>query len=364
MTFLAKSRTQFDVVFDNDSVIKIGDPVILYENEVARPVGRIIEIPGGPNDHRLLVSSNQAKVEFFSSLPELRNGDYLAYHNTPESVEWMVQMMLPPKTREKISGLIMQAYRKHQTELSELLQPIIVQTIRDTTDVIKSEFKLALKTHDERIKRLGERYQSELVERELIPLIQDEIWPIVQEESTPVAREIGMEMWQQVSVWRFGWRMLYDRSPLPEKNMVEKEFQRFIDQHGAPILEARLPEMLELQQKILSRVSENKKVQKVVGDATGKVVQDSEFQHLAADILRDVFVDNDRLMAAFEENWKTKEAQSVLEITNQRLEPTITSIGQALFGDPEHSITPEFSRVLRNRILPVSYTHLTLPTKA
>jgi len=33
------------------------------------------------------------------------------------------------------------------------------------------------------------------------------------------------------------------------------------------------------------------------------------------------------------------------------LGPTITKIGQALLGSPELGITPEFSRVLRHRIL-------------
>ena len=38
-------------------------------------------------------------------------------------------------------------------------------------------------------------------------------------------------------------------------------------------------------------------------------------------------------------------------MTNARLESTITGIGQILFGSPDGDITPEFSRVLRSRIL-------------
>lgn len=33
------------------------------------------------------------------------------------------------------------------------------------------------------------------------------------------------------------------------------------------------------------------------------------------------------------------------------LEPSIVSIGELLFGSPHVEITPEFSRVLRNRVL-------------
>jgi hypothetical protein len=40
-----------------------------------------------------------------------------------------------------------------------------------------------------------------------------------------------------------------------------------------------------------------------------------------------------------------------MKMANGRLESTITRIGQALFGSPKGKITPEFARVLRNRVL-------------
>ena len=350
-TFLTQPRTRVEVRFDKDSIVQIGDPVIVYDDQVAKPVGRIIDIHGGPTEKLMPVIARKATVEFYSASPKLVTGDYLAYHTTPESMEWMVQMMLPPKTRERIGQLIMNAYREHQSELGELLKPIILQTARDATDVIREEFQNSIDKHEDRIRKLGERYQSELVEQELIPLLQDEIWPIVQQEATPLANDIGMEMWEKLSVWRFGWRIVYDRSPLPERNLVEKEFRRFLNRHGSPIIQERIPHILSLQRTIMSRVSENERVQEVVGTMTGQILQDAEFQQLAADILRDVFVDNERLIDTFAENWQTEEAQRAMAITNKRLEPTITRIGQTLFGDPEQSITPEFSRVLRNRIL-------------
>ena len=108
---------------------------------------------------------------------------------------------------------------------------------------------------------------------------------------------------------------------------------------------------MEVQQEVVRRASENEKVQAVVSEASMKVFRDPEFQTLVTNILKDVFVDNDRLTAVFERNWKSPQAQKALQLTNARLEPTVTKIGQALFGSPEESITPEFSRVLRNRIL-------------
>ena len=40
-----------------------------------------------------------------------------------------------------------------------------------------------------------------------------------------------------------------------------------------------------------------------------------------------------------------------MKMANGRLESTITRIGQSLFGSPNGKITPEFARVLRNRVL-------------
>ena len=42
---------------------------------------------------------------------------------------------------------------------------------------------------------------------------------------------------------------------------------------------------------------------------------------------------------------------AAMRIANDRLQPTVTEIGKALFGSPRTGITPEFARVLRNRVL-------------
>ena len=349
--FFMESRTRVEVRFEQPSVVQIGDPVIWYENDIARPIGRVIDIHGGPTAEVLPVIANKATVEFFSSSPPISADDFLAYHSTPESVEWMVQMMLPARIREQIGSLILTAYREHNTEISELLQPIVAQTAKDAAGVIREEFQASIKRHDKKIRRLGEKYQKDLVDKKLIPMIQDEIWPIVRQEAEPLATDIGRDLWAEVSMWRFGWRMVYDRSPLPQRNLVEKEFQRFLQKQGAPILKKRIPDLVDLQQKILSRVSGNEEVREVVGATATQILKDADFQELAAEILRDVFVNNERLMSSFQENWETEEARAAMEVTNRRLDPTITAIGQTLFGDPENSITPEFSRVLRHRIL-------------
>ncbi len=351
--YLTSSRRSYELSFDQQSVVKIGDPVILVVDDgPAQIVGYVINnSQENVEDPRLPRWTDWAKVELFSSAPEIAEMDYLSYHTTPASMDWVVQMMLPPYKRQEIGQLIMNAYSENQDEIAQVLQPVVLRSVREAAEVVKEEFYASIARHEQQISDLGNRYQVELVEEELVPLIKDEIWPIVQEESAPVASAIGQRMWKQASLWRFGWRMLYDQSPLPEKNLVKKEFERFMSKHGSPIIESYLPEIMLVQQEVMRRASENEEVQTVVSEASMQVLRDPEFQKLTTDILRDVFVDNDRLIQVFEKNWSSKEAQDALQLTNARLDPTITEIGQALFGSAEKSITPEFSRVLRNRIL-------------
>ena len=105
------------------------------------------------------------------------------------------------------------------------------------------------------LREIGDRLQADLVEKEIIPLVQDEIWPIVDEESRPLAAKVGQEIWNEVSVFRFGWRYLYDKTPLPDRKLTEKEFNRFVDQKAIPILEAHIGDFVELQKTLLKRVS-------------------------------------------------------------------------------------------------------------
>ena len=53
--------------------------------------------------------------------------------------------------------------------------------------------------------------------QELLPLVKSDVLPIVRQRAEPALREVGQELWQRVSLWRFGWRMAYDFLPCPKK---------------------------------------------------------------------------------------------------------------------------------------------------
>ncbi len=59
------------------------------------------------------VITRWALVELYSSAPVLQEEDFFSYHQTPDSMEWVVQTMLPPRIRDQISALIVEAYREN-----------------------------------------------------------------------------------------------------------------------------------------------------------------------------------------------------------------------------------------------------------
>ncbi|MEM9413213.1 MAG: hypothetical protein AAGA30_19040 [Planctomycetota bacterium] len=350
VTFLTRVRQRVEIDFAKSTVLRVGDPVVIFDGEYSRIIGNVVDV-SKQNPTSDLVRTKWAAIEFYSSVEDICNDDELTYHQTPQSMEWVVQMMLPQSKRQEIAELIADVYRRHHAEIADALQPIILKSIQEASVVVREEFYESIRRHENEIQELGRRYQSELVDQKLLPLIKTEIWPIVQKETTPIATKIGEQIWEKASVWRFGWRMLYDKSPLPERNLVNQEFERFMNQHGIPVIESQLPEIMSAQQRVLQKASQNEVVQEVVSQSTMKVLRDPEFQQLTATILREVFVDNKELIEVFERNWNTDEARAAIDFTNERIDPTITKIGRALFGSPEDSITPEFSRILRNRIL-------------
>jgi hypothetical protein len=259
--------------------------------------------------------------------------------------------MLPKAKRQEIGALILKAFREHQDEIVAELRPVVEASLKDAASVIREDIKSAFQARENQIRKIGQRYQSDLIEKEIVPLIQQEIWPIVREESEPLAVVVGNEIWKEVSVFRFGWRYLYDKTPLPDRKLTEKEFKRFADEKAIPVLESHMGDFVELQKRLIRRIAANPVVNETVSKSLKKIVQDPEVQDLISDVFREVIMNNDRLKEVLEERWSGPQAKYAMALANYRLEPTIRDIGISLFGTPQGDITPEFAQVVRHRIL-------------
>ena len=279
------------------------------------------------------------------------DGFVLEYHTTPTTLDWVVRTMIPPERQREIARLIADDWRTHRAEFVAKLQPLVERSLQITIDEIEKALPDVLSAHRSDFARLGDRYQVEIIRAQVVPLVREELLPIVEEEVRPVATALGKDLWNRVSVWAFTWRYLYDASPLPERNAVQKEFDRFIEQETLPALEAQTDEFVAATERIIGRISRNEKVRSVVRENLRKVMSDPELQAIIWDILQETLVENAALRTSLRDHWKSADVQDALQLASARFEPTARTIGDTIFGNRESGITPEFSRVLRSQIL-------------
>ena len=359
VSYVGAQRSSVDIVSPHHVVIGIGDPLFVENDGVLEPVGMVTglgldqsQLEAQRHSKRIkLAWVQRATVTFFSGSPPLGEGASVELCATDQSPAWVVKTMLSPSMREEISQLILTAYNDHQEDLIEQFRPVIRKTIVDSAQLVRDSVIDELERRQEAVAAIGQRYQNDVIEKELLPVIQAEVWPIVEEEASPLVEEIGQEVWQEVSVWRFGWRFLYDKSPLPDKKLSQKEFDRFVKNKAVPIFESHFEDVIEIQKRMIARVLANKKVTETVSTVAREFFSDEEVQTLFKDVFREAVVDNSDLKKSIEATWQSEEAQRAMKMANGRLESTITRIGQSLFGSPNGKITPEFARVLRNRVL-------------
>jgi hypothetical protein len=363
--YFGKRPAEVELYSVDYQLLGFGDPIFVLEEDGARRVGKIAHIDFGEGFEKYKLGDTKVAIaNFFGNAPEFTEGDYLEVHEIDQSIDWVIRTMFPAKMREKIVDLISDAWKTNQDELVALFRPLVEESLNEASAIIQEDLRMALENHRDQIDAIAQRYQEQLLEKELIPLVREEIWPIVQEEAQPLVETIGQEIWKEVSVWRFGWRYIYDRSPLPEKKLTEKEFNRFVDRKAVPILEGHLEDFIDVQKRMLTKVSENEKVKKTVSNSLREIATDPEFQKLVASIIREVLVENPRLREAIRSKWQSPAAQRAMVRANQRLDPTVIEIGATLFGSTKTAITPEFARVLRNKVLHKDARWLTLHTKA
>lgn len=349
--YLFGSRQFVQLKFKPDQEFKVGDVLFYWESEIAKPIGIITRVDTPESNEMGLVLSSTAYTKLYPSAPPLSTKDFVTYHATPDSLAWVLEVMLPPEKRKEITQLIVGAYKDNEEELASALKPIIQKTINESAVIIQRDLRVALNRRSAKIQRVSKRLQVDLVKEDLIPLLQEEIWPVIQRQAEPVVNQVGQEIWQEASVWRFGWRYLYDSAPLPKRDLTRKEFDRFVEETAVPILEAHVEDFLQVQRTIMREVSENSRVQEVVSQSVREFVNDPEVQLLFSEIVQEVLVANPNLQQVWQEIWSSDDARNALALTNEKLEPTITKIGESLFGNPTKHITPEFSWALRSRIM-------------
>jgi len=288
----------------------------------------------------------------YARAPTLSADDQLAWYSNPNSMAWVVSTLLPDSKRKEVSAEIQQAVADHHDELLEALQPLVEKSLDQSLAIVESELPAAIRAHRKDIDRIARRYQRELIDKELLPLVRREIWPIVRRRAEPTVNDIGSDLWKRVSLWRFTWRYVYDKTPLlPNRRKFRNEFDRFVDREALPVLANHSDEIVQIVEQVIRDASANPQVQQAARRSGSKVLDDPELRALLWRIVRRTAVDNPKFRQALKETWTGPEAREVLAQTSRRFEPTVRRIGGLLIGTPETGITPEFAAVLRNQVL-------------
>ena len=353
---LATTDRRF-VTVESDRALRfvVGDPVFGFADGQATQLGEVTSVfklstsDSGQTNTVQSATTTRAEIVLYDS--ENTNDVVLTHYTSPNSLAATVAMLLPKSKRDELAVEIRDAVMQHRAEIVAELKPLVEESIRESVRVVEQELNAALKRHREELTQLGDKYQKDLVTREVVPLVREELLPIVQKHAEPVAQEVGKTLWGKLSLWRFGWRYIYDKSPLPERDRVKKEWQRFMEKEIVPELESRSDEIVAAIQRIFADAARNPAVRKAVRKNLSAIIEDPEVHRIVFQILKEVMIDSPRVRAVLEKTWSSPKAQRAFRLASERFEPTAVRIGELLFGTPEDGITPEFASVLRRQIL-------------
>ena len=358
--YLTTATHDVQIKFPSRQLVAVNDPVFLAGTQSGRPVGRVSRLgpieklyrpPPEYPDALKIRFVEEATVTLFGGAPNLHQDATFTIQGTPQSTEWVVKTMLPPEKRRELASLMMQSYQRHMPEIAAAFEPVVKDSLKTAGSVIREDLQTAVENRENEFQALGKRFESELLQKKIVPLLQDEVWPIVEEKGAPLGKKIGTEVWEELSLWRFGWRFLYDKSPLPKRDFTEQEFNRFVQEKAAPILKSHLPEILELQKSLVQELADNPKIRQTVRESFRTIADDREVRELLTSIFKEVLIDNVQLRQTVERQWTGPQARAAIDLASRKLDPTINRIGEAMFGNPNKEITPEFARVLRRMVL-------------
>lgn len=272
-------------------------------------------------------------------------------HRTTGSLQEVAEVMLPRSRRKELEGKLKRLVEQHGKQIAESLAPLIRQTMIESIPIVEIALTDSIGRHREQWERLGRRWETEILQERLLPLAKEEMLPIVREHGQPLAEQIGRELWERASLWRFGWRALYDRTPLPDREMVRGEWQRFVDEEAVPVFENHFDEIAETLIESIRDIAANPRVRLEFRELADRLAEDQEARTLLKQTLREALVDNEDLRQRWASIWNSPTAKRAVREAGKKIEPTIRQIGDDLLGTPERGIDPRFARVLRNQIL-------------
>ncbi|MFG0265518.1 MAG: hypothetical protein ACF8AM_10255 [Rhodopirellula sp. JB055] len=352
------------VLSDPASALSIGDAAFSMdpERDEWHQVGHVRQINPDAKTATLALYE-PLNLERNSPFWDPEHSIHATLHRSSGRLDDVMATLLPQPKREQLAKKISQAMREHGEEISEAMLPLVFETVRQSLPVIELELAASLKRHDAELESITTRFREEIIQDQMVPLVRTEVLPVLRLHGRKPAEEIGREIWGKASLWRFGWRALYDSAPLPERELLREEWSRFVEEEVVPIVEDHLDEIAAAVEAILRDLAANDVLRERLGNVALQIVQDDEARDLLRTIVMEAVVENERLRQVWVDVWTSAEAREKLRIAGERLEPVIREIGDEVIGTRRDGIEPGFARVLRNQILGKDKVWLTLKTE-
>lgn len=353
MGYMIGGTSHVDAI-DPTSRLQRGDPLFM-----ADPAGEWLQVGHVEFASPILSTSPESwrrdagqrlRVAWYATDHEPRETRWVQYRSGSR-LEDVIAVMLPAEQREQIAQRLTDAMSEHGEQLSAAYMPLVQLSFQRSLPIIEEEFRRSVARHRDEVDALLSRWNDQVMQERLIPLARREILPIVRQHGEPEAEKIGRELWDKASLWRFGWRAVYDRSPLPKKDLLQEEWDRFVQEQAIPVFESHMDDIAVAVQQIVMDVAKNQAIRSELSEVATQMVSDPSTRVLVRSILKETFVDNARLRQVWTEVWTSDEVRQAFSITGERLEPIARQIGDDLFGTREGGINPNFARVLRNQIL-------------
>jgi hypothetical protein len=346
------SPRNLELRLPESSGLSAGDPVLaMTGNGSLQQVGIIVGFPPESKQRPATGDVRTARAVLFPSAPDLSMPLQASFFRAPESLESVVETLLPAERRKQVEDELATAFQEHQQEILQALQPVLNKSVREAWAVLEQDLPGVLNEHHSKLGAIAGQKREEILKRELIPLIEKEVWPIVRKDSDPLVRQMSSELWQRLSLWAFAWRGLVDKLPgFRGKHRLEEDLGRFLDQEALPILTRHEADFLAVIETVLRDLAANDEVKAAFQRSAAAVAEDPEVQRVLNDILHEVALENPRFWKTVRQTLTSREAQDVMRLTGNRLEPTVRRVSDVVLGTRE-GLTPEFNRVLRQQIL-------------
>lgn len=324
--------------------VLVGEP-IFHQGPTGKwsQVGYVERV--GPGER----STESVFVRWHAAELDPRAHEVAAYEYRGSLIETL-QVMFPPEKREVIRERLVAAVAESGETLGSQLLPLVERGVRESLPVFEREWIAAFERHRDGWQAIGSRHKDEWLSR-LVPLAKDPVIPIARQQLEPTFQQIGRELWDRASLWRFTWRAIYDRTPLPRRDLTREEWARFVEEEVIPVIESHADDIAVATQATLLQIVRHPQVRAELGETFADLADDPEVRNWLVELLRETLVDSPAVRQVWLDVWTGEEARAAFSRVGDRIEPLVRELGGELFGTPATGIDPGFARVLRHQIL-------------